>query len=412
MNNLTFYPSLSSSMLSFTQQTPAIVSSSPTDILQQKLRFVVESSSDRWAYVILWQKMTDDKSDRSYLVWVDGHFGGNKNYKSQENYTSNSIECELMMDGGDLEWFYATSLNGGDGSPSTEFSGESLIWLTGSDELRFSNCDRAKEASFHGVHTFVSLPIIHNGIIELGSSVTIKQNWNFINWVKSIFGSDETPRQTNQTGSDPKPAGSDHSEVGNQQSKAERKLRSKIDTTEKRNLSPVLNHVEAERQRREKLNHRFYALRAVVPNVSRMDKASLLSDAVSYIENLKSKIDDLEMEIKRLKTFTLEDNSLNIDQVNQKPSESNRVSGLEVQVKIVGDEAVVRVETDNVNHPTSALMSALMEMDCRVQHASASRVSQIMVQDVVLCVPDGLRSEDRLRTTLVRKLRSVTRELN
>ncbi|XP_012858919.1 PREDICTED: transcription factor ABA-INDUCIBLE bHLH-TYPE-like [Erythranthe guttata] len=40
---------------------------------------------------------------------------------------------------------------------------------------------------------------------------------------------------------------------------------------------PTMNLVEAERQRREKLNHRFYALRYVVPNVSRMDKASLLS---------------------------------------------------------------------------------------------------------------------------------------
>lgn len=32
-----------------------------------------------------------------------------------------------------------------------------------------------------------------------------------------------------------------------------------------------LNHVEAQRQRREKLNHRFYALRAVVPNVLRLE---------------------------------------------------------------------------------------------------------------------------------------------
>jgi transcription factor MYC2 len=36
------------------------------------------------------------------------------------------------------------------------------------------------------------------------------------------------------------------------------------------NREEPLNHVEAERQRREKLNQKFYALRAVVPNVSKV----------------------------------------------------------------------------------------------------------------------------------------------
>ncbi|RWW49055.1 hypothetical protein BHE74_00044823 [Ensete ventricosum] len=55
-----------------------------------------------------------------------------------------------------------------------------------------------------------------------------------------------------------------------------------------------LDHVEAERQRREKLNQRFYFLRSVVPNVSKMDKASLLADAVTYINELRSKTQALE----------------------------------------------------------------------------------------------------------------------
>lgn len=71
-------------MLSITQQTPAIVSSSPANLLQEKLRFVVETSPERWAYVIFWQKMINDQSDRSYFVCVDGYFCGNENNKDQE----------------------------------------------------------------------------------------------------------------------------------------------------------------------------------------------------------------------------------------------------------------------------------------------------------------------------------------
>ena len=46
------------------------------------------------------------------------------------------------------------------------------------------------------------------------------------------------------------------------------------------------NH-EAERQRREKLNQLFYALRAVVLKISKMDKVSLVSDAIAYIQGLR-----------------------------------------------------------------------------------------------------------------------------
>ncbi|XP_048575108.1 transcription factor MYC4-like [Triticum urartu] len=62
---------------------------------------------------------------------------------------------------------------------------------------------------------------------------------------------------------------------------------------------PTVSHVEAERQRRDKLNGRFCDLRAAVPTVSRMDKASLLADVAAYIAELRAGVARLEDESKQ-----------------------------------------------------------------------------------------------------------------
>uniref|UniRef100_A0A0D3FM93 BHLH domain-containing protein n=1 Tax=Oryza barthii TaxID=65489 RepID=A0A0D3FM93_9ORYZ len=55
-----------------------------------------------------------------------------------------------------------------------------------------------------------------------------------------------------------------------------------------------LEHVVAERKRREKINQRFMELSAVIPKLKKMDKATILSDAVSYIRELQEKLKALE----------------------------------------------------------------------------------------------------------------------
>ncbi|XP_059639654.1 transcription factor bHLH18-like [Cornus florida] len=61
-----------------------------------------------------------------------------------------------------------------------------------------------------------------------------------------------------------------------------------------RSPSHAQDHIMAERKRREKLSQRFIALSAIVPGLKKMDKASVLGDAVKYLKQLQERVKLLE----------------------------------------------------------------------------------------------------------------------
>ncbi|GJW88520.1 Myc-type, basic helix-loop-helix domain-containing protein [Tanacetum coccineum] len=61
-----------------------------------------------------------------------------------------------------------------------------------------------------------------------------------------------------------------------------------------RNRIQAQDHVLAERKRREKLNRNFITLSNVLPNLKKMDKASMLEDASNYIKELEGRVKELE----------------------------------------------------------------------------------------------------------------------
>ncbi|KAL8208108.1 hypothetical protein R6Q57_007520 [Mikania cordata] len=457
---LVLSPSSSSSVVSFTNHH------NPPAPCHQKLQHLLRTQPHHpWAYAIFWKTFNHDDG-RLALTWADGYF----------LQKTNKPLLKEIQSPDDTDWFYVVSLTRsftfGDGSaPANALISNSIVWLTGARDLLSSDCDRAKEAHVHGLETLVYVPT-SNGVVEMGSYHLIYQtDSDLVQQSQSLFGAgssssssssppatflnktdgdgisfgdmvgglpeeeismdvidfgepthDQPPKKiSGKTGRITKPSipssftASEHSDsdcqivvtTGKKQQGVKRKGK---DTT-------PLNHVEAERQRREKLNQRFYTLRSVVPNVSKMDKASLLADAVCYINELKHKVKELESQllqgvvidddhhgyrkIKKVKVETPETMTV-VSGMKSKGNNSGEVE-VKVEVKMVGEDAMIRMQSGSMDWPAARLMDALRQMDAKVHHASMSCVNEVMLQDVVIRIP-GAVTEDEVKSHLLSRL--------
>lgn len=168
--------------------------------------------------------------------------------------------------------------------------------------------------------------------------------------------------------------------------------------------APPIGHVEAERQRREKLNRRFCELRAAVPTVSRMDKASLLADAVDYIAELRRRVERLEAEARRAPLAP----SAAAAAAWAAGLGAGAIGRDDLVVRMVGrDAAILRLTTAAAaaRHAPARMMCAVRALNLAVQHASVARVGGATVQDVMVDdVPAALQDEARLRAALLHTL--------
>ncbi|XP_004244656.1 transcription factor bHLH14-like [Solanum lycopersicum] len=439
-------------------------SSTPSqpNTLQKTLQYIIHNRQEWWVYAIFWQA-SKDVNNRLILSWGDGHFRGTKDttgstktghgqyHQFQKKFGFNDIS-ETNNNVTDTEWFYMVSMPqcfvADDDLVIRAYTSASHVWLASYYELQIYNCERAKEANLHGIRTIVCISTT-SGVVELGSSDVIQENWEFVQFIRSLFGSNNNMNTTSHLPVNQVTLGDDHKvakcgsniivkqemTIGNLLSESgisdfenddsltinnvmngSIKRAKKGDSSHIRREMAMDVHVEAERKRREKLNHRFYALRSVVPYVSKMDKASLLGDAVTYINELKAKIKNLESKLiepqkKHILMEQHDSHSASSTIVtdhganNKSLFSSNGVrNGMEIEVKIIGSEGVIRVQSLDMNYPCTRLMNAMKEMKFQIYHASISSVKDLMLQDIVIRVPEEFSNEETLKSAIISKL--------
>ncbi|KAH6818799.1 hypothetical protein C2S51_002402 [Perilla frutescens var. frutescens] len=310
------------------------------------LQLIVKSQMEWWDYAIFWQASRDGR----VLSWGGGYY----NHAPPPNTPES-------------EWFYMASISrsfsDGDDLLFRAFLTSSNAWVVGHQQLNLCGSQRAKEADLHGIKTLAFLPT-PLGVVEIGSSDLIDEHDKCSSLINSS---------------------SFHS-LHNQNQNPIKKARTINSNNE------IKNHVIKERKRRENLNQRFYALRSVVPNVSKMDKASLLADAVAYIKDLKSIIATLQLKCQQ--------------QPASAPAKKININDMmmQVEVKIIGSEAMVRIESPDVDHPCTRVMNVLRDLKLNVSRASVSTVRAIMFQDIVITLPHAFCDEEALKSAILTKI--------
>jgi hypothetical protein len=165
-----------------------------------------------------------------------------------------------------------------------------------------------------------------------------------------------------------------------------------------------LNHVEAERQRREKLNQRFYALRAVVPNISKMDKASLLGDAIAYINELQAKLKQMESEREQFGS-TSRDGSSSILPANP-ITENHQSRAPDMEIQAAQDGVIVKVSCPIDIHPISKLIQSFKDAEINILESKLNATNDTVFHTFII------KSQSSEQLTKEKLIAAFSRESN
>ncbi|PWA45657.1 Myc-type, basic helix-loop-helix (bHLH) domain-containing protein [Artemisia annua] len=162
----------------------------------------------------------------------------------------------------------------------------------------------------------------------------------------------------------------------------------------------VQDHVLAERKRREKLNRQFISMSALLPNLKKMDKISVLEEATNHIIELHDRVKKLQglsvVEQKDAKEYTIalkrsrpsdddnEDSSYQGINFEDDSADVGSKSSAEIEVRISGGSVLVRIYSQKVPSLLGKMLRKMQELGLSVISSSSMPVANTTALIIIL----------------------------
>ncbi|XP_078430464.1 transcription factor bHLH25-like [Wolffia australiana] len=167
------------------------------------------------------------------------------------------------------------------------------------------------------------------------------------------------------------------------------------------------DHIIAERKRRENLNRRFIGLSALLPGLKKMDKASVLGDAIKYVKELQQRVAALE---ERTAERTMKSAVLSRKyEDGQDEEDSDGTPGPEIEVKLCEKNVLVRVHCEKRKGVLTRLLAEMEKF-----HLSVVSTSSIPFANTTLDITVTAQVDDGFSLSvkdLVKHLHVACRQL-
>ncbi|KAK7381548.1 hypothetical protein VNO80_00093 [Phaseolus coccineus] len=176
-----------------------------------------------------------------------------------------------------------------------------------------------------------------------------------------------------------------------------------------RTSSQTIDHIMAERRRRQELTERFIALSATIPGLKKTDKASVLRAAIDYVKQLKEKVQELEKQNRKSAEETVilvnKTDPNGNEGITNSSTETNCSILPEMGARVLGKEVLIEIHCEKEYGVELKILDHLENL-----HLCVTGSSVLPFGNSALCITITAQMDEECQMTvndLVKNLRQV-----